>query len=134
MSDLPDPWLCRYCRKVRFPTKEAREEHYNICSTKIYIDKENARSEKIRKEHHENRPPPKERESPDEVYQRWWLGKMCRVSSDREFKRVTMIECTGPPSMVYGGVILYFEDGTRDDVNYGEAFRPRKSDVEVLEE
>lgn len=72
--------------------------------------------------------------SHQERYDRWWLGKKCRVNDARDFKLVTKVKLHGPPSFVYGSVELYFEDGTSEFVSHGMAFRPRKSDVEVLTE
>ena len=67
-----------------------------------------------------------------EAYRRWWLGKRCRVYTDREFKRVTDVIWYGPPSGVYGFVKLVYDDGTVEIVSPGrDVFRPRKSDVEV---
>jgi hypothetical protein len=67
-------------------------------------------------------------------YERWWLGKYCRVWSGDYYKKVVKIELCGPPSFVYGDVQLTFEDGRVVPVPHEEAFKPRKSDVEVQEE
>lgn len=73
--------------------------------------------------------------NPRERYCRWWEGKLCRrVGSNKPFKRVIEVECVGPPSFVYGTVILHYEDETSEHVLCGNAFKPRKTDVEVKEE
>jgi len=70
------------------------------------------------------------------TYRKWWLGKKVRTSSTREFKRVVDLEFISPPSFVYGIVIFHYEDGSEESFGgHGiNAFRPRKRDVEVLEE
>ncbi len=65
-------------------------------------------------------------------YDRWWLGKLCRLRGSGEFKRVVKVELIGPPSFVYGTAVLHFEDGT-DGMVPCPGFRPRKMDVEVEE-
>lgn len=69
-------------------------------------------------------------------YTRWWLGKKVRLAlSDGPFRKVTDVILSGPPSFVYGDVKLVYEDGTSEWVRYPDRkFRPRKKDVEVLEE
>lgn len=67
-------------------------------------------------------------------YQRWWLGKMCRIGHYGEFRKVTEVELVGPPSFVYGDVWLHFDDGDSQAVYHGDAFKPRKKDVEVLKD
>ena len=70
-----------------------------------------------------------------EKYERWWLGKRCRLYlSQRPFKKVIKVELVGPPSFVYGSVWLHYEDGTNENVYCGNAFKPRKKDVEVSKE
>ena len=70
------------------------------------------------------------RKRPEAKYERWWLGKKCRTSDRSEFKVVTRIEFTGPPSGVYGDVELHYADGTCEWVQaFGHC--PRKKDVEV---
>jgi len=65
-------------------------------------------------------------------YERWWLGKRCRLDgSTREFRLVVRVEMVGPPSFVYGDVWLHYDDGDREHVFHGEAFRPRKADVQT---
>lgn len=71
-------------------------------------------------------------------YRRWWLRKYCRLThSHGEFKYVTDIEWSGPPSGVYGETYLHYSDGTKQHitlpVNIRKApiFKARKSDVEV---
>jgi hypothetical protein len=78
-----------------------------------------------------------------ERYERWWLGKYCCPANQRKpHKKVTAIEMVGPPSFVYGSIILHYEDDTDDIVGGGfiegcyrrEAFKPRKCDVNVLDQ
>lgn len=70
-----------------------------------------------------------------QTYERWWLGKLCRPAlSSAPFKRVVKVEVAGPPSFVYGGATLHYEDGRYDHVYQHDAFRPRKKDVEVQAE
>jgi len=70
-----------------------------------------------------------------ERYDRWWYGKLCRpAGADYPFKRVAAIKLHGPPSFVYGQAELFYEDGDTMIINHGEAFRPRKIDVEVQDE
>jgi len=68
-------------------------------------------------------------------YEEWWLNKRCRVTGDimNDFKLVTAIKLTGPPSFVYGMATLVFEDGSDRNVCTSSAYRPRKCDVEVQE-
>lgn len=66
-------------------------------------------------------------------YERWWLGKKCRLTMTRApFKVVTKIILHGPPSFVYGFVELFFDDGTSKTINT-EKFKPGKRCVEVFE-
>ena len=68
-------------------------------------------------------------------YMRWWGGKLISFNVHPEPKRVKDIELVGPPSFVYGSVVIYFDDGTSGRVDPpGLVFRPRKSDVTVWEE
>lgn len=68
-------------------------------------------------------------------YEGWWLGKMCRKAhSEKPFKKVVSIQYIGPPSFVYGFIILHFEDGTEETIAPEGKFRPRKKDVEVQED
>ena len=46
-------------------------------------------------------------------YEKWWLGKHCRLWQGQPFRRVVHIELIGPPSFFYGDVWLTFEDGER---------------------
>ena len=77
-------------------------------------------------------------ETVQERYKRWWQGKYCRLAfrdPDGKFKYVQTARFIGPPSGVYGTVVLEYLDGTENyvvpiDLN---AFKPRKSDVEVEE-
>lgn len=69
-----------------------------------------------------------------ERYERWWLGKKCRQKfSTGAFRKVTKVILYGPLSFVYGTVELVYEDGRAENVNMGDAFKPRKSDVEIQE-
>jgi len=69
-----------------------------------------------------------------ETYEKWWLGKKCRTSGMREFKKVTQVIFVGPASGMVGIVKLYFEDGTNTITDIGsDAKRPRKMDVDVEE-
>jgi hypothetical protein len=65
-----------------------------------------------------------------ERYKRWWVGKMCRQNSHKEFKKVKSVELCGNPSFVYGIATLVFEDGTKENIITG-SYVPRKYDVEV---
>ena len=68
-------------------------------------------------------------------YRKWWVGKKCRPTGDmREFKRVKDVIFHSSFSGVYGRGELIYEDGTTGLITCGEAFKPRKGDVEVLEE
>lgn len=67
-----------------------------------------------------------------ESYKRWWLGKYCRlVGSHGEFKYVMDVKFTGPPSGVYGSAELVYHDRSKQIIPCGNAFKPRKKDVEV---
>jgi len=67
-----------------------------------------------------------------ERYERWWLHKHCRLRfQSGAFKRVIKVKLVGPPSFVYGTVWLCFEGGEEVPVMHGDAFKPRKCDVEV---
>lgn len=83
------------------------------------------------------KPRPKVKKNKDiydfqEVYERWWLGKKCQLSSG-VVKEISSVQLSGPPSFVYGCVILHFTDGSSDPVSCVDAFRPRKSDVIIIE-
>lgn len=68
-------------------------------------------------------------------YERWWLGKYCRLRfSMGPFRKVIKIKLFGPPSFVYGTVELTFEDGEIVNVCTVHSFRPRKYDVEVKDD
>ena len=69
-------------------------------------------------------------------YRKWWLGKKVRTRPSAEFKRVIDLEFVSPPSFVSGIVIFHYEDGSEETFGgHGiNAYRPRKRDVEVLEE
>jgi hypothetical protein len=80
-------------------------------------------------------PVKKHKPSPLDNYTKWWLGKLCRrACTTVEFRRVKLVEWIGNPSMFYGCVKLTYKDGTHDLISDRKAFKPRKSDVEVLEE
>lgn len=77
-------------------------------------------------------------ETVQERYKRWWEGKYCRLANrcpDDEFKYVQRVVFYGPPSGVYGTVVLEYLDGTENYVVpiYLNAFKPRKMDVEIEE-
>lgn len=57
---------------------------------------------------------------------------MCRLSdSGTPYRRVTKVELVGPPSFVYGLVVLHFEDGGVLNLVRPGHHRPAKSWVEV---
>ena len=70
-----------------------------------------------------------------ERYERWWLRKYCRPAHSRKpFRKVVKIEMVGPPSFVYGQITFRYEDGSYDIIaGGGDAYRPRKCDVEIQE-
>lgn len=68
-------------------------------------------------------------------YCKWWVGKKCRpVGYMGEFKRVKDVIFHSSFSGVYGSGELVFEDGTKSMIFCREAYKPRKKDVEILEE
>ena len=68
-------------------------------------------------------------------YCKWWVGKKCRpVGYMGEFKRVKDVIFYSSFSGVYGTGKLVFEDGTESMIFCGEAYKPRKRDVEVMDE
>lgn len=68
-------------------------------------------------------------------YRKWWVGKKCRpVGYMGEFKRVKDVIFYSSFSGVYGTGKLVFEDGTESMIFCGEAYKPRKRDVEVMDE
>jgi len=76
-------------------------------------------------------------ETVQERYKRWWQGKYCRLArcQDDKFRYVQTARFYGPPSGVYGTVVLEYLDGTKDYVIPIDlkAFKPRKMDVEIEE-
>ncbi len=63
-------------------------------------------------------------------YEGWWLNRRCRrAGSTDPFKLVKNVKWVGPPSRVYGIVVLTFADGTEETIS--AEYRPRKSDVDV---
>ncbi len=74
-----------------------------------------------------------DKETVQERYKRWWEGKYCKCFSNEKFRYVQTVEFIGPPSGVYGSVVLHYLDGTKEYVfsSYTGAFKPRKSDVIV---
>jgi len=69
-----------------------------------------------------------------QVYLKWWLGKMCRVNTLHEFKRVIDVKCYGAPSFFCGVAELVFEDNSIKTISMpSHAYKPRKTDVEVKE-
>ena len=86
------------------------------------------------------------REYPIEAYNRWWVGKRCRPAGfiNLPFKLVVSVRWEGAPSQFYGTCVLEYDDGTEATVHPGEvvppcpwlyhsgqAYKPRKCDVEV---
>ena len=68
-------------------------------------------------------------------YRKWWVGKKCRpVGYMGEFKRVKDVIFISSFSGVYGVGKLVFEDGTTSLIMCGEVYKPRKMDVEVMDE
>ena len=68
-------------------------------------------------------------------YRRWWVGKKCRpVGYTCEFKRVKDVVFHSSFSGVYGTGELIYEDGTKAIIFCLEAYKPRKMDVEVMDE
>lgn len=72
------------------------------------------------------------KESPQQRYERWWLGKYIKANGVKEFKLVIEIELIGPPSFTYGSIVLTFDDDTTSNV-VSQGYRPNKNDVEVLQ-
>lgn len=66
-------------------------------------------------------------------YMGWWKGKLCRANPGHVFKRVVDVKLYGPPSFVYGGASMVFEDGTEETI-CSHAYIPRKYDVEVQDD
>lgn len=70
---------------------------------------------------------------PEARYVHWWLRRYCRLAgSTAPYRLVTSVAWVGPPSGVYGDVWLTYESGEREVVQHGDAFKPRRRDVEVL--
>ena len=68
-------------------------------------------------------------------YCKWWVGKKCRPAGYMgEFKRVKDVIFISSFSGVYGSGLLVYEDGTEGVIMCGEAYKPRKKDVEVMDE
>ena len=68
-------------------------------------------------------------------YCKWWVGKKCRPAGQiAGFKRVKDVIFHSSFSGVYGTGELIYEDGTNGLITCGEAFKPRKKDVEVMDE
>lgn len=65
------------------------------------------------------------------VMRGWWVGKYCRTRSHHEFKKVVDVKTFGSKSYVTGNAVLVFEDGDESQIYIGDAYRPRKKDVEV---
>lgn len=64
-------------------------------------------------------------------YERWWLGKRCRLPGHHTFRKVVKVEAIGPPSFVYGVVKITFEDGSYHFPGDPYCFKPSKKHVEV---
>ena len=69
-------------------------------------------------------------------YRKWWVGKKCRpVGEIGEFKRVKDVIFHSSFSGVYGTGELVYEDETKGMIwSSPYAFKPRKRDVEVMDE
>ena len=69
------------------------------------------------------------------TYRRWWVGKKCRPrNSLGQFKLVKDLIIYGSGSLMVCVVKLIYEDDTQELTGMGvDAYRPRKSDVEVEE-
>lgn len=75
-------------------------------------------------------------EKAKERYKRWWAGRFCKTKYRHRarFKKVVDVEVFGSPSFVYGTASLIFADGTSETIYQGDAYVPRKRDVEVRED
>jgi len=74
------------------------------------------------------------KEEQREIYRKWWVGKMCRpANTEGPFKKVVDVNVVGPPSFVCGSASLVYEDGSKNLI-ITPAYRPRKRDVEVMED
>lgn len=68
------------------------------------------------------------------TYLKWWQGKKCRLAkTEAEYKTVIDVRVYGPPSFVYGGASLVYDDGSEESI-FTRAYIPRKYDVEVKPE
>ena len=68
--------------------------------------------------------------SPDRLrcYRKWWLNKYLK-----DGRKIVKVFWCGPPSGVYGDVWYKLDDGTELVVPHINAYRPRKSDLEVFD-
>ena len=71
-----------------------------------------------------------------QTYRQWWVGKRCRPrNSVGPFRLVKDLIVHGSGSLMVCVVVLVYEDGTKEHTGLGvDAYRPRKSDVEVESE
>lgn len=72
----------------------------------------------------------------EQKYRKWWLGKRVRTHNMNENDSfiVTDVKFHGSPSAVYGFGELKDEKGNWRTIWHGDAFKPRKSDVVILNE
>lgn len=114
MTDaLSNPYLCRYCFD-RFPTDEAREEHFKHCKNKLRVDKTNEKVKKDYVEYQKTRPK-KTLAGIQKRLEELYLGKKCRTGRSGEFKKVVKIETWGHPSAWSWHGNLIYEDGTKSN-------------------
>ena len=72
------------------------------------------------------------RQDIEDTYREWWVGKKCRLmGQDCEFRLVTDVKFTAPPSGIYGVTEFIFENGSKCFVGGVDSFRARKKDVDV---
>lgn len=66
-------------------------------------------------------------------YRKWWCLKRVRqAGSASRFKLCIGLRWVGPPSGVYGVVVLKFKGGTESTVSTPTGvYKPRKSDIEI---
>jgi len=68
----------------------------------------------------------------EQKYRRWWLGKLVRQPGCEEYRLVVDIQLVGPPSFVYGDVLLMFRKARNPWPVPHSGFRPTRKDLEVL--
>lgn len=63
------------------------------------------------------------------IYERWWLNKFLE-----DGRQIVKVKFFGPPSGVYGFVVLTLDDGsTMNAPQSPNSFRPRKKDLTVYD-